>query len=173
MHTRTLNMYCNVSEHLYIPMIPVPKAWRTMGGMYLHSLSELGCSKPFSTRQKWGWINTLDNYAIVISVVRYALLPWYNHIIVWLDFMGIDGLCLWLTLNIVWINDMCLLLHLSAPLVPDNCTEGRVRLFQSTTRNGTVQVCVNRTWGSICGRSWDSRDATVTCRQLGFPTLGT
>ena len=65
------------------------------------------------------------------------------------------------------------LLHLLAPFVPDNCTEGSVRLlFGSTTRSGTVQVCVNDTWGSICDRSWDSRDATVTCRQLGFDTFG-
>ena len=65
------------------------------------------------------------------------------------------------------------LLHQLAPLIPDNCTEGSVHLlFGSTTRNGTAQVCVNRTWGSICDRSWDSRSATVICRQLGFNTIG-
>ena len=65
------------------------------------------------------------------------------------------------------------LLHPLAPFVPDNCTEGSVRLFGSTTRSGTVQVCVNRTWGSICDSGWSSRDADVVCRQLRFTTLGT
>ena len=60
-----------------------------------------------------------------------------------------------------------------APFPPDNCTEGSVRLMHgSTARTGTVQVCVNRTWGSICDSGWSSQDATVVCRQLGFPTLG-
>ena len=64
------------------------------------------------------------------------------------------------------------LLHPPAPFVPDNCTEGSVRLL-SGFRNGTVQVCVNRTWGSICDSGWSSQDADVVCRQLGFNTLGT
>ena len=64
------------------------------------------------------------------------------------------------------------LLHQLASFIPDNCTEGSVHLFGSSARNGTVQVCVNRTWGSICDRSWNSRSATVICRQLGFNTIG-
>ena len=65
------------------------------------------------------------------------------------------------------------LLHLLAPFVPDNCTEGNVRILFGSTRNGTVQVCVNHTWGSICDSSWSSQDADVICRQLGFnDTLG-
>ena len=62
-------------------------------------------------------------------------------------------------------------LHILAPLVPDNCTEGSVRL-NSESRNGTVQVCINRTWGSVCDSNWNSRAANVVCRQLGFTTLG-
>ena len=62
-------------------------------------------------------------------------------------------------------------LHILAPLVPDNCTEGSVRL-NSESRNGTVQVCINHTWGSVCDSNWNSRAANVVCRQLGFTTLG-
>ena len=55
----------------------------------------------------------------------------------------------------------------------DNCTDGSVRLTHgSTPRNGTVQVCISRTWGSICDSGWNSRAADVVCRQLGFSTFG-
>ena len=64
-----------------------------------------------------------------------------------------------------------LLLYLLAPFVPDNCTEGSVRLLPGFG-NGTVQVCVNRTWGSVCDSNWNSQAANVVCRQLGFTTLG-
>ena len=56
----------------------------------------------------------------------------------------------------------------------DNCTEGDIRLrFGSQSNQGTVEVCINTFWSSICTNSWDSRDAQVVCRQLGYATLGT
>ena len=50
---------------------------------------------------------------------------------------------------------------------------GSVRIrFGQTVRQGTVEVCIGGYWGTICHYGWDSRDADVVCRQLGFNTFG-
>ena len=36
---------------------------------------------------------------------------------------------------------------------------------------GRVEICFNRVWGTICGNDWDSREATVVCRQLGISAV--
>ena len=38
----------------------------------------------------------------------------------------------------------------------------------STSNQGRVEVCIGRTWGTLCPNSFDSRNARVVCRQLGY-----
>ena len=53
------------------------------------------------------------------------------------------------------------------------CTDGSVHLVGGTTPlNGRVEVCYNNQWGGVCSPSryqWWQAQATVVCRQLGYP----
>ena len=54
-----------------------------------------------------------------------------------------------------------------------NCTDGELRLRGgATSREGRVEMCYERQWGTVCDSSWGTNDAKVACRQLGFSSFG-
>ena len=50
-------------------------------------------------------------------------------------------------------------------------TSDDVRLVDgSNSRIGRLELFINGIWGTVCGRNFQTDEAKVACRMLGFPT---
>ena len=55
-----------------------------------------------------------------------------------------------------------------------NCSDGEVKLIHGSTKyEGTVLVCINNAWGSVCDDYWGQEEAQVVCNALGYSAQGT
>ena len=57
------------------------------------------------------------------------------------------------------------------------CMNGEVLLYNGTDvsldfMEGTVLVCYNNTYGTVCDDHWDELEARVVCSHLGYPGAG-
>ena len=54
-----------------------------------------------------------------------------------------------------------------------DASEPAVRLVGgSSTRSGRLEVCTEGEWHTVCAQRFNSTDATVVCRELGFSDQG-
>ncbi len=53
------------------------------------------------------------------------------------------------------------------------CSQGDIRLRGgANNRTGRLEVCNANEWGTVCDTFFDSADAQVACKQLGFSDAG-
>lgn len=49
------------------------------------------------------------------------------------------------------------------------CNDGDLRLAGSSVEGaGRLEICQGEEWGTVCDNNFDTVDASVACRQLGF-----
>ena len=54
-----------------------------------------------------------------------------------------------------------------------DCVNGDIRLISvGNPLEGRVEICHDGVWGTVCSNGWETADAVVACRQLGYSRSG-
>ncbi len=54
-----------------------------------------------------------------------------------------------------------------------DCTDGDIRLISiGNPLEGRVEVCHEAVWGTVCSNGWETAEANVACKQLGYSRSG-
>ena len=72
------------------------------------------------------------------------------------------------------LNECDLMIIIFTIFYSETCgNEGEIRLAGGNVEGeGRVEICHGGAWGTVCDDNWETPDATVVCRQLGFSTIG-
>ena len=55
-----------------------------------------------------------------------------------------------------------------------DCNDSDIRLVNGSNMwEGVVEICFDGVWGTVCASGLDNLAASVICRWLGFPDVGT
>ena len=54
----------------------------------------------------------------------------------------------------------------------DQCEPNTLRLTGGSDSEGRVEVCIDGVWGLVSFFGWNTVDAQVVCRQLGYHDVG-
>lgn len=58
-------------------------------------------------------------------------------------------------------------LHPGQETAFSNCSHGDVRLMgRRNVREGRVEVCINKAWGTVCSSQFRKEDAAVACSSI-------
>ena len=67
------------------------------------------------------------------------------------------------------VTELRLLLLLLYNAASSRCENGDIRLVGGAAKNlGRLEICFGNLWGSVCDDLFDSNEAQVVCRQLGY-----